>query len=551
MKFDPENEDLKEVKDVIVSFLIAWKNYALYPEEHAICRKAVENAAVRLTKYLESYGKLRLRVEKDRLLYGENIVFDSLAGAENMATLLFRDGILWAQFSAGITLDEVECFFKILKENQIWHENRDSDLVTAFWEADLPHLRYEVVDVYDGDGEVDFSNPQVIPQGNHHPMESESPEQDMPVGSDDGHENDFWELTTAEKEKLQKMIVDEGKRDHLSDLFFVLFVFSADREKSNEFKMTLKFLIDEFRESLLKGDFLFAYRFLNGLKQIGRTINKQNSKAVEALEQFFINVSGNEILNLISQFLEKTNPLDPKNIDQLKRLLVLLSPDAISAIGPMVTQNRCPYFRKKIREVVAEMARKDIAPLGPLMKSKDDEMVQALIPVLGQLEGTAPVQILLKSLRHSSAGVRQLAVAQLTDLNEGIMKRLFDLIEDPSDKVRKLIFEKLTRFRSATSEGLLLDYLQKKKYEIKTQEHLHLCYHALGSCGSHLSIPFLRRSLFGLGWRPVFGRFVHRQGAVVALMALETGEAEALLNKAAKSFFPNVKRAYKKAMAYS
>ena len=39
-------KELQGIKDVINSFLIALKNYTLYPEDHSICQKSVENAVI-------------------------------------------------------------------------------------------------------------------------------------------------------------------------------------------------------------------------------------------------------------------------------------------------------------------------------------------------------------------------------------------------------------------------------------------------------------------------------------------------------------------------
>ena len=50
----PTNEELQGVKDVIASFLIGLKNYILYPENHSICQKSVENASTRLDAFIKS-----------------------------------------------------------------------------------------------------------------------------------------------------------------------------------------------------------------------------------------------------------------------------------------------------------------------------------------------------------------------------------------------------------------------------------------------------------------------------------------------------------------
>ena len=71
--------------------------------------------------------------------------------------------------------------------------------------------------------------------------------------------------------------------------------------------------------------------------------------------------------------------------------------------------------------------------------------------------------------------------------------------------------------------------------------------HLSGDSGSPRAIPFLRKTLFGKGWLPVFGNSAHREGAAVALGKMGVKEARQVLEEAARSLNPRVRRIVRKA----
>jgi HEAT repeat protein len=239
--------------------------------------------------------------------------------------------------------------------------------------------------------------------------------------------------------------------------------------------------------------------------------------------------------------------LDSENIKLFTQFFLLLHPNAISALGPLLRKTKSLSIQQQILQIIVFMAARDIHPLEQLLKSPDEFMVQKLLSVLGQLNGKIHIQMLLKMLRHSSDSVRKQAVKELPALDAEVIKKLFDLVEDPNDSIRNLVLTQLGEFRNEITEGLFLDYLEKKQFTITNQQHFLACYRALGQCGSNNSVPYLRKSLLGRGWSPDLGS-IHRQGATVALRTLGTKESEEILLKASKSFYPSVRLAYRKAM---
>jgi hypothetical protein len=547
----PTSEELQGVKEMMSSFLIGLKNYSLYPENHEICQTSVANAATRLECFLKSYNNFRLDVAKDHLLYKTEVVFQESESSEKLATVFFRDGIQWLQFLEGFGFNELKDFFGILKAYQKWQEDADGDLVTAFWEADLPNFRYNAVDVYwESEQLLDYSLLDTGGTQNRAGVEQEKQRQSSLAVAMEDPEDTLWELTSEDDKKLRKMIFEEEKRDNLNDLLFVVFALFKDQTENSDLEFALQFLEGELREALAKGDFQFAFRLVSGLRRIQHGSKNQQVWAMGYLDQFFLEISSLKVLEVVPEDFRSLDMLDSDNLKQLGQFFLLLHPSSILVLGPLLSKTQSLKIQHQIHQIIESMAAKDIRPLEQLLKSPDEIMVQKLVPVLGKLKGKRPIQILLGMLRHSSDGVRKQAVKQLVTLDAENIKEIFALVEDPNDSIRNLVLRKLGKIRNETSEDLLLNYLEKRQFAVTNHQHLLACYRALGQCGSNRSVSFLRKSLFKRGWFPDF-RSIHRRGATVALIALGTNEAKEILKNASKSYLPTVRLAYRKALEFS
>ena len=67
-------KELQDAGQLVNIFLLAWKNYGLYPEEHTASQKAIQNLASTFDNFLNSHGDLRLTIEKGRLLYESDLL---------------------------------------------------------------------------------------------------------------------------------------------------------------------------------------------------------------------------------------------------------------------------------------------------------------------------------------------------------------------------------------------------------------------------------------------------------------------------------------------
>lgn len=134
--------ELKAAQEVTQAFLMAVKNYGLFPAEHVSTLNMLRSLCANLNGFIDRYGPLRLNIEKSRLRYEEEILFEESDPDSNPAFMFFRDGLLWLEFLPGLEPHEIQAFFRIVSRYKLPQEDPEGDLVTELWSAELEHINY-------------------------------------------------------------------------------------------------------------------------------------------------------------------------------------------------------------------------------------------------------------------------------------------------------------------------------------------------------------------------------------------------------------------------
>ncbi|MDR1395179.1 MAG: hypothetical protein LBK52_03275, partial [Deltaproteobacteria bacterium] len=148
---------------------------------------------------------------------------------------------------------------------------------------------------------------------------------------------------------------------------------------------------------------------------------------------------------------------------------------------------------------------------------------------------------------HQSAQVRASAARALLENDPGCLGLLAFLAADPA--ATQVLRPFLAAKREPAVENYLLNYLQASHKESRDSQNPGIleCYRTLGLCASAESLPFLSQVLLKKSWKTFMSRSpdLHRVGAALALSLMpRTGQAEEILQKAARSAFKNVRLAY-------
>lgn len=568
-------QELQAVKAVIASFLMAAKNYAIYPENHVTYQKSLQTVMSRLDVFLENYDDLRLDVEKGRLLFQGETVHQDDPKKERLTFPLFRDGIQWLEFQKGLELWEISGLFKILNQYGRLQEEAEGDLVTALWEMDFPHLQYAATDALWKAGTVeDFSTFKVtddekqttveheVEHAELHgtAMQEEVDDDQQGLANTAGGQNagvemvlstmdrTIWQLTQEELQNLKEMVDEEESQSNTEDVLDVLALILQAQNKPEDYSIILEFIKEEFKNTLAQGEFRSAFDFLESLQKTYQSCKIEKPWAQPLLGQFFINISDAQVLGVLEQVLPTLDKHHTDHIKVFRQLLLHFPPVAITALGPMLLEKLSAPAERQLMEIIGLLALRDIHPLKQLLNRPEEALVKKLVYILGHIKGKKTKQILLKMTRHTSGRVRLEALKALTRRDEKMIKELFPLVDDPVLTIRRLMWKYLEQHKDEETGDLILNYLDQKKIRRRDDQQIMNCYKTLGRCSSRSYIPFLRKSILSQGWDFSSDRSLRRQGAALALFELHTEEAQEILKKASKSLFPSIRSAYRKAL---
>jgi len=565
----PSSEALEAVRGFMAAFAKAIKSHSLYPETHTISENLLSGLENSLTNFFQTSPDLKLDIEKERICFKGIEVYQQNGKDDYLITPFFRDGIIWIEFGKGTTAAELSFLLGMLSEYRTLTDESEGDLVTALWKKNLPHIHYEAVEVFwETVPRLDFSHFRVTglsDEKSHGPSGlrngSAAGKQQSGPG-DAGNQStlsivstevkrSLMQLTPAEAEILQKLIIEEEHRNRSEDVLDVLLIILEDEDGKEDFGNILELLVQEFENILRHGEFQLAVKILDFLKKLPDRGAAKKIWRNPLIDQYFESVSDSEVLEVLEAYLPDFKSDDPARLKIFRQVLLMLRPKAVLTLGPLLSGISSTALRRRLMEAIGILSKQDLNPLSQLLKSSNDIMVQQLVTIIGHLDGKDPQKLLLDMARHSSLDVRREALKQLLKRNGHVQRSFFFLLDDPSDVIRREILSRLASKRSRTSEDPLSEYLFQKAFNISGYDHILACYTALGKCGSSRSIPFLKATLEERSWWEIFdfGGSPHRRGAAMALAELKMPEADKILHQATRSFFPHIKRAARKAIS--
>lgn len=556
------SRELSDTRQVINNFLLAWKNYGLYPEDHESTIKSFQNLVTSFSIFFESYGNLRLTVEKDCLICKSEIVhkISQDAPREDITTLLYRDGIKWVEFKKGLSLEEIASFFRIAFKYRFLAEEIEGDIVTALMDEELEYLDFKAVDIFWQDLMLmNFSQlpPPAAKQEdivdhketdqNQKPVESVAKDNYAISIADPSISNTQLELSNNDDIMLQLMVTEEESWDITDNLFELLLVILKKQTEPDKFTSVLNFISEITVEIIELEKFNLLAKLFKTLHKLLSSKGLAGKDYKNLLIQFFRDLSRPEIFQLISKKLLKVQTSEIEKLEALRKALVYFSPEFITFLVPVMMQRSSKEIQQLVSGVIIKLSKRDIGPLEKIVNTHGHEMGDKLMNILSSLEGERVDKILLKMCEYPSEKVRIEAINKLVERDPKYTLRLFSLIDDPDKNIRTCILEAFAKNKSSVLEKKLMNYLRENMAK-KDSNHIIACYKALGQCGSNMSLPFLQEILLNRGWNSIFGsgKPVFREGAAIALALLDIPEAKDVLRKASKSRFKIIRKAFDK-----
>ncbi|MCF8069519.1 MAG: HEAT repeat domain-containing protein [Desulfobacterales bacterium] len=556
-KITSDPQTLQTVKNIISTFSLALKNISLYPEGHEASVSSVSNLENRLTGFLEKHQCLQIYVKNDHFLFEEEVVFKGEADETNPAFIFYKDGIQRIAFNQGIEQEELSGILRVINQHAASQEEPEGDLVTALWDMNLSNFEYLATDMlWEAEPLYDLFLER---QGEMEGFRLKGKDEADPVvsGGDSNIKNPLlnvslniidvndWRLSEDEKNLLQMRVAEEIKKESAEDVFDVLLYILRKQDKENDFSNILEFMKEELGKALIESEFIEVLLFLKNLGKIRGDLENAYPWSQSLIEKFYQDISDYKFIKVLECLWPAIPPQDATLHNVLRQILMFLRPKCILSLLPMLSKISSEPLRVMIIDVITQQARLDNLPLQQLLSNPQTSVARNIAFVLNRIEGDSAVKMLLRILRHPSERARKDALKALIKKGFDNINQLFFLLDDPDDEVKQLLLKFMGRQRNQDIEQLLLNRLTSPDSKNDCNPYILDCYRVLGKCGSDYSIEYLSDILFKEKFNISARRFLHRQGACIALQGLSLKTADDLLKKASKSLIPTVRKAYK------
>ena len=552
---DLPQEALEDARSIVSILFQVLRMLSFYAKDHTNCQAGLMRLHKDLGSFLEKNQELRLTVEKNRLLFGDGVVYDGDVKDGDLAFALFRDGILELSFQKGLEAWETQNFVGILNTYKVLPAEAEGDIVTALWESQLPHVYYEAADsIIETDSEGGLSSPEEsgpIAGGATSRQKTDIFDSLETLKQDPApcavaekakewrrFDSRIFELKTEEITALRQMVLREEERDATGEILNMMADILKDQQNKEFFDVVLEYLSEELQIALARKNFDNSLRILVRLHQIRKLSVDSTSWAHAKIKEFFMRASEKKFLGALHELWPKMTAAD---LEKAKKTLILLPPASIGTIGPMFCETRTSSVLQMLADVIVTLAARDLKPFETFLDTSEEDLVHRLVPLLGRMKDESSAQLLLKMTQHPAERVRMEALKAVMARDLWIPCDLVSLLDDENSIIRQLYLDYLASRRSQKTEGILLGYLRSKRFRNHNKEHLSACFRTLGKCGTTASIPFLQNALLKGGLISRFRVSAHRKGAAMALLELGSEKARQVLLEASRSGFPGIR----------
>jgi hypothetical protein len=544
--------DIQGARQFLTMLSGTLKKINLYSGNHRIYKDALNSLKTALVAFSDRFGSLKIHIRRDRICFGAETIYQGQSELNDLAFILYRDGIQWIDFQPGVELWELDTFLKVLQKYARLEDDSEDDIVTALWQYNLPSIQYEAADLaLEVSEDLEISDLKCRPDdAADAPVEIETSKETggknahsspLPEIPDLARREDLWSLNPGEREQLRKMIAEEEKldgTDHVIDV--LLYILEKQDQPEKETTYLVEILISELREVLLQGRYDYLYHVLVHLKQGAGDANTGMNLSEPCRDLIFKTLMSEVFLGGLKDLENQVETVRVLDMKALKQALLVLPDSSLGTLIPMIPEISTPRMRKLLLELVGIMAKRNFSLFEQMLRSSNPETIVHLILVLKSLKDEKSTGILQSLVKHDSGLVREEALKAILAGEEIFSKDLFRLIEDPDESIRQRVFYRMGRERDERIEEMLMEYLQNHNGAIKDRDSFNLILRTLGKCGSDLSFPFLRNQLFlwpCLGiLRPGKDK---RQAVIHALQALDSKQASELAMRASKGFLYN------------
>jgi HEAT repeat protein len=523
------------VTDLLKAFVKAVRAHQLYlPNNpmHARSLEAVREAFAAIWKHTD---ELELQIVETQLRWEGRVVLDEgERTSDNLAWLLYKDGIRELKMLKGFEEEELGTFFNLLQAVRK-ATDEDDDLLTLMWEREFTTLQYRYVDLTAETGpgvesmeraeqKEKILSPAQVEAG----LESTT----SSLAKLDDFDSTLYFLDDREVEYLQQEIKREFSTD-LRPAVIASLLDTFETQKDPTVREEICGLLDYFLLILLSTAQYRNAAYL--LREAGVTATRAPDllePQKQRLTQLGELMSDPKPLGQLLQALEDS-PLRAPQME-LDELFGILQPRALETILGWIGRSNNPQLKMLLEVAASRLASSNSAELIRLIGSDDEAVVLEAIRRAASLKSPAAVPALGKMLTVGEADMRAAAVTALTEIGSpGAMQMLERALADEDREVRIIAVRALGARNARASVPRIEAAIKGKELRESNLTEKMAFFEAFGLLCGDAGIPLLDGILHAKGFMGKRDDSEFRACAAMALGKINTPKATECLNRAA------------------
>jgi HEAT repeat protein len=519
---DQSNELIKGVQEVVNLLIKAIKILCIYPPDNPIPKEFRHNLFRKLIEFLEENEGLKLGIDQSRLLFEDKVILKEEKKDEGIAFALYRDGIRELSFHKGLEQEELFSFLEAIA-SCLKSSLPEDDLVTLFWEKDLPHIKFSAVDEFLSEDINDLPHPtgtkdlKQVYYSEIDLKESRSAEIELPARIQvERFLRDLDLVPQQESNELKFLLEKDKSFEPLKEMFLILKeVLYGDKEFSEFLETVL--LLEKLLDSLVnQEDFYLASEVLLLLKNLEEVQSEAGqTRRAERIKETLNRAGDKERMKTLTRILNQNPSLD---LFSARKYLSLLSRNTVPHLVDMLGELEIFAARSMVCTVLENWGEKSIELLSKGVYDRRWYVVRNIVGVLGRIGSPLAIPYLKKTIGHEDLRVRKQTLEALSRIKgEEATSILLGILEDPEEKLRVRAARFLGERSSQEAFEFISNLVSRKDLRDKSQEEKKILLETFAQIGKDKSIDLLKKIILKRAW---FKKERQRENSHLALKVL-------------------------------
>ncbi|HST08582.1 MAG TPA: HEAT repeat domain-containing protein, partial [Gemmatimonadaceae bacterium] len=522
------------VTDLLKAFVKAVRAHQLYLPNNPMHARSLEAVREAFGTLWQHTDELDLQVIETRLEWEGRVVLDEQERtSDNVAWLLYKDGIRELKMLKGFEQDELGILFNLMQRVRKATDD-DDDLLTLMWEQEFVNLQYRYVDLTQETGpgiesmeRAEQKEKILSPAQAEAGLESTK----SSIASLDDFDSTLYFLDEREVEYLQSEIKREFSTD-LRPAVIASLLDTFENQKDPTVREEICGLLDYFLLILLSTAQYRNAAYL--LREAGSTATRAPeilATQKQRLTQLNELMSDPKPLGQLLQALEDSPLRAPQH--ELDQLFGILQARALETILSWIGRSSNPQLKVLLEVAAGRLAASNSAELIRLIGSDDEAVVLEAIRRAAALKSPAAVPALGKILTVGEPEMRLAAVTALTEIGSpGAMQMLERALVDEDREVRIVAVRALGARNARAALPRIEAAIKGKDLRESNLTEKMAFFEAYGLLAGDSGVPLLDGLLNAKGFMGKKDDSEIRACAAMALGKINTAKAADSLNRA-------------------